>query len=187
MLRGARTTAGVLATVLVLAATSACSGNSTNKRAAAATITSASSDAVPVGTADTLPDVLLSDLDGNAIPMRSLASGTVTVLNYWYATCPPCKEEMPALGTVAKEFTGRVTFIGINPQDDAATAQAVATERGTPYRQLLDSTQRSVDALRLTGFPTTLVVRADGTIAQSVRRAITADELRTILNEVLAA
>lgn len=134
-----------------------------------------------------LPDVVLSDLEGKPVPMRTLAAGTVTVLNYWYATCPPCKEEMPALGAVAKEFTGRVTFVGINPQDDAATARAVAAERGTAYRQLLDSTQRSVDALGLTGFPTTVIVRTDGTVSQSIRRALSADELRSMLNEVLAA
>ena len=49
----------------------------------------------------------------------------------------------------------------------------MAAERGTAYRQLLDSTQRSVDALGLTGFPTTIIVRADGTIEQSIRRALT--------------
>lgn len=134
-----------------------------------------------------LPDVLLSDLEGNPVPLPSVADGSVTVLNYWYAACPPCKEEMPAFGQVAREFNGRVTFVGINPQDDASTARTVAEERGTGYRQLLDSTQRSVDALGLTGFPTTIIVRADGTIALSLRRALTADELRAMLGEVLAA
>ena len=119
--------------------------------------------------------------------MRSLVDGTPVVFNYWYATCPPCREEMPALGMLASEFTGRVTFVGINPQDDAATARSVAAERGTAYRQLLDSTQRSVDALGLTGFPTTVVVRADGSIAQSIRRAVSAEELRSILDAELAA
>ena len=101
-----------------------------------------------------LPDVLVSTLDGTAVSLPSLADGT------------------------------RVTFIGINPQDDAATAQRVATERGTTYRQLLDSTQRSVDALRLTGFPTTVLVTRFGTI-DTFRKSFTAVELRDLINRAL--
>jgi len=92
---------------------------------------------------------------------------------------------MPALATVAAEFAGRVRFVGINPQDSAEQARAVAAERGVTFEQLLDPTQRSVDALALTGFPSTVLVRADGTIASTIRRALTADELRAEINESL--
>ena len=94
---------------------------------------------------------------------------------------------MPVLAALADEFTGRVVFIGVNPQDDAPTARRVAAERGTAYRQLLDRTQRSVDALGLTGFPTTLVVRQDGVITASIRRAVSAAEMRTLLNQALGS
>lgn len=132
-----------------------------------------------------LPDVLVSNLDGTAVSLPSLATGTPLLINYWYATCPPCKEEMPALGALAAEFAGRVNFVGINPQDDAATAQRVAAERGTAYLQLLDSTQRSVDALGLTGFPTTVLVTRFGTIAGTLRKSFTEGELRDLINRTL--
>jgi len=132
-----------------------------------------------------LPDVLVSTLDGTAVSLPSLADGTPLLINYWYAACPPCKEEMPALAALAREFSGRVTFIGINPQDDAATAQRVATERGTTYRQLLDSTQRSVDALRLTGFPTTVLVSRFGTVVETFRKSFTEDQLRDLINRAM--
>ena len=127
-----------------------------------------------------LPDVVVSDLDGKPVNLRSLI-GTALVINYWYSSCPPCREEMPALGLVAGEFSDRVRFVGINPQDDAATARRVAAERGTTYTQLLDRTQRSVDALSLSGFPTTVLVASDGTIRRTLRRAVTADEIRTMI------
>jgi len=132
-----------------------------------------------------LPDVLVSTLDGTAVSLPSLAAGTPLLINYWYAACPPCKEEMPALAALAREFSGRVTFIGINPQDDAETAQRVAAERGTTYRQLLDSTQRSVDALGLTGFPTTVLVSRFGTIVATFRKSFTEAELRDLINRAL--
>lgn len=132
-----------------------------------------------------LPDVLVSNLDGTPVSLPSLASGTPLLINYWYAACPPCKEEMPALAALAREFSGRVTFVGINPQDDAETARRVAAERGTTYRQLLDSTQRSVDALQLTGFPTSVLVAADGSVIETFRQSFTEAELRDLIERML--
>lgn len=136
------------------------------------------------GPGNPLPDVLLTNLEGTPVQLGSLM-GTPLVINYWYATCPPCREEMPAFALVAAEFAGRVRFVGINPQDSAEQARAVAAERGVTFEQLLDPTQRSVDALALTGFPSTVLVRADGTITSTIREALTADELRTVINEDL--
>jgi len=165
----------VLVAAALLAALGACG---TDRPAGSAPTTSERPNS------DLLPDVLLSDLEGRPVSLGSLA-GTPLVINYWYATCPPCREEMPALATVAAEFAGRVRFVGINPQDSAEQARAVAAERGVTFEQLLDPTQRSVDALALTGFPSTVLVRADGTIASTIRRALTADELRAEINESL--
>ena len=129
--------------------------------------------------------MLLSDLDGNAVPMRSL-TGRPLVINYWYSSCPPCDRELPALAAVAAEYAGRVTFIGVNPRDDAAAARSYTASRGVTYRQLLDRTNRSVDALSLTGFPTTVLVGGDGSVRVMVRHALTADELRALIIGKLA-
>ena len=132
--------------------------------------------------ASPLPAVMVSDLDGAAVPLRSLI-GQPLLINYWYSNCPPCKEEMPALAAVATEYAGRVRFVGINPRDDAATARAVAAERGVTYEQLLDRTNRSVDAFSLTGFPSTVLVDERGNVLAVVRSAQTADELRALIQE----
>jgi thiol-disulfide isomerase/thioredoxin len=132
-----------------------------------------------------LPDVTVSDLAGQAVPLRSLI-GQPLLINYWYSNCPPCKEEMPALAAVAVEYAGRVRFVGINPRDDAATARSVAAERGTTYEQLLDRTNRSVDAFALTGFPSTVLVDDRGNVLAVVRSAQTAGELRALIEEHFA-
>lgn len=132
----------------------------------------------------TLPDVQLSDLDGRSVSLRSF-TGIPLVINYWYSTCPPCQEEMPALGAVATEFAGAVRFVGINTQDTAMVARRVAAERGAAFEHLLDRTGRSVDALALTGFPTTVFVDASGKVIRKERRALTADEVRRIIREDL--
>jgi len=125
-----------------------------------------------------LPDVTLSDVNGEPVAMRSLA-GTPLVLNYWYASCPPCEKEMPDFARVAEEVGATVRIVGINPVDDADTATSFAAGKGVQYQQLLDKTRRSVDDLGLTKFPSTVFVAADGTVIEIVGHELTADELRS--------
>lgn len=131
-----------------------------------------------------LPDVVISDLDGEPVALRSLA-GRPLVVNYWYSTCPPCMLEMPALAEVAAEYGDRVRFVGINPKDTAERARAFAAKRGVTYEQFLDHTGRSVDGLKLTVFPSTILITADGTVALVQRAALTAPELRDLIEQHL--
>jgi len=131
-----------------------------------------------------LPDVMVSSLVGEPVALRSLV-GRPLVINYWYSTCPPCLLEMPALAEVATEYGDRVRFVGINPRDTAERASAFAIDRGVSYEQFLDHTGRSVDGLELTGFPSTVLVTADGRVALVHRAALTAPLLRELIERYL--
>jgi thiol-disulfide isomerase/thioredoxin len=133
----------------------------------------------------TFPDVVLSDLDGNAVRTASLL-GAPLVVNYWFSTCPPCAQEMPAFAAVAEEYAGRVRFVGVNPLDDAATARSFAAAHGVGYELLLDRTGRGVDALGLTRFPTTVLVSPRGQIVARANHELTADELRALIQQGFA-
>jgi peroxiredoxin len=130
-------------------------------------------------TPDPLPDVTLSDVNGEPVAMRSLA-GTPLVLNYWYVQLPPVREGDAGLrrGVPMRSATS-VRIVGINPVDDADTATSFAAGKGVHYQQLLDKTRRSVDDLGLTKFPSTVFVAADGTVIEIVGHELTADELRS--------
>ena len=40
--------------------------------------------------------------------------GNAVVINFWYPSCPPCRDEMPAFQEVWEEYQGRnVRFIGL--------------------------------------------------------------------------
>ena len=58
---------------------------------------------MPAGS-EQLPDLELVDNDGDPVQLADL-EGTPLVLNYWYSSCAPCKEELPAFATVAAEFS----------------------------------------------------------------------------------
>ncbi|MDD5562321.1 MAG: TlpA disulfide reductase family protein [Thermoanaerobaculaceae bacterium] len=52
------------------------------------------------------PAVLLTDLAGQAVPLKDLL-GTATVLNFWATWCGPCRMEMPELQKLSNEFGGK--------------------------------------------------------------------------------
>jgi peroxiredoxin len=143
-------------------------------------------DRIPVATdvsGEPLPDIETEALDGDAVPLRSL-TGEPLVLNFWYSTCLPCRKEMPAFQQVHEELGPRVRLIGINPLDDAERAQDFADEVGVTYELLRDPDGRATAGLGVARFPTTVFVAADGTVLDAEPGELSADELRTRIEEL---
>lgn len=91
-------------------------------------------------------------------------SGRPLVVNFWSTTCVPCRKEMPALASAAARYAGRVAFVGIDHEDDRPAALRFVTATGVGYPVGFDPEGRTADAYRLRGLPTTVFVRADGTV-----------------------
>lgn len=143
-------------------------------------------DGIPVATdvsGEPLPDIETEALDGDAVPLRSL-TGEPLVLNFWYSTCLPCRKEMPAFQQVHEELGPRVRLIGINPLDGAERAQDFADEVGVTYELLRDPDGRATAGLGVARFPTTVFVAADGTVLDAEPGELSADELRTRIEEL---
>jgi peroxiredoxin len=130
-----------------------------------------------------LPDLELVDNDGDPVQLADL-EGTPLVLNYWYSSCAPCKEELPAFATVAAEFDGQVRFVGVNPIDSAEVNESFARDRGVQYDLLRDPDGAYATTIGVSTAPFTLFVAADGTIVRQTG-VLTADTLRSHVEELL--
>ncbi|WP_454086068.1 TlpA family protein disulfide reductase [Georgenia sp. Marseille-Q6866] len=117
--------------------------------------------------------------------------GDVVVLNFWYAACPPCRAEAPDLAAIDADYADAgVRLLGVNPRDDAATAQAFERSFEVPYPSLHDEAARGVAALQgvvpLQAMPTTVVLDAEGRVAGRVLGQIDAGVVRGMIDDVLA-
>lgn len=100
--------------------------------------------------------------------------GSVLVVNFWYAACPPCRAEAPDLAELATTYANKgVLFLGVNVFDNASGAQSFETSFDIPYPSILDA---DTGELRLafasdlppSGIPTTFIVDRDGRVAARV-------------------
>ncbi len=115
-------------------------------------------------------------------------AGHVTVVNFWATWCDPCEEEQPALQQVWTEYRERgVDFVGVNYRDDSAAASAWIDRFGVTYPSVADAPGGWADDFALRGAPTTYIADADGRIRFQISGPATADELSSVLDELLAA
>lgn len=117
--------------------------------------------------------------------------GSVVVLNFWYAACPPCRAEAPDLKEVAEDTAeSGVEFLGVNSTDDPGTAAAFERTFEVPYPSLHDSRSQGVAAMQgkvaLQAVPTTVVLDTDGRVAARVIGRVDAATLRTLIKDVQA-
>lgn len=116
----------------------------------------------------------------------------VTVVNFWYAACPPCRVEAPVLVELHETFGDEVEFVGVNVRDGAAQAASFDETFGIRYPSILDAQGAGVQ-LAFSGqiapnaVPTTIVLDSEGRIAARVSGAVQDTSiLSTLLNEELA-
>lgn len=120
--------------------------------------------------------------------------GSVTVVNFWYAGCAPCRAEAPDLEEAYQEFSPEgVKFLGINTRDQVAQAQQFAEQFGVEYPSIMDNAggravQRAfAGQVPLNAVPTTLVLDTEGRVAHRVLGQLAdASQLRTLIQETLA-
>jgi len=125
-----------------------------------------------------------ADLDG--------LRGRVVVVNFWASWCLPCREEMPALETVSRGYAeaGRpVTVIGVDASDARSEAAKFLAEVGVTYPTVYDKQglRGGVAASwSVTGLPQTWFVARDGSRAGRIGGRVTAADLRSRVDELLA-
>lgn len=105
--------------------------------------------------------------DGSKVSSDDYA-GKVTVINFWYAECAPCRQEAPILEKALQKSAGEdVAFLGVNTYNQAATARSFAKEFDVTYPSVIDVDTKSVTAafagiVPLSATPSTVVLGPDG-------------------------
>jgi cytochrome oxidase Cu insertion factor (SCO1/SenC/PrrC family) len=109
------------------------------------------------------PPFTLTGTDGRQVTLASLA-GKPAVINFWASYCPPCRAEMPLLQRLVGQRPG-MRLVLVDEGDNSQSARSFLAAVGLNQAALLDSDLSVGHAYGAIAFPTTVFVRADGTIA----------------------
>jgi cytochrome c biogenesis protein CcmG/thiol:disulfide interchange protein DsbE len=129
--------------------------------------------------------VSLPDLRGSGTFDLSAVAGKPIVLNFWSSTCGPCKQETPAMASVARSVGKNVTFVGIDTVDARAKAIAFIDKYKVPYQIAFDPDGTIADKYGVPGLPVTYFLSPSATtvIGENIG-ALTAPKLRSILRRL---
>ncbi len=117
----------------------------------------------------------LTTIDGGTLSLADL-KGSVAVLNFFATWCGPCKQEMPEFSAYAKAHPAIKLYGIVVPSNEGARLAEIVHRLPIAYPVLIcdDPTQ---EAYRIDVFPTTYVLKADGTISDIIQGAIDRDSL----------
>ncbi|MEV7662959.1 TlpA disulfide reductase family protein [Paenarthrobacter sp. NPDC089316] len=137
------------------------------------------------------PVVLKGTLFNGAEVKPEDLKGKVTVLNFWFAACAPCRIEAPQLEALHQEYKDQgVQFFGVNLRDEKATAEAFDKTFNLTYPSFNDkdgSVLLSVSGIVPPGaVPTTLVLDKEGKVASRVLGEIEKGTLKALISSAVA-
>ena len=119
--------------------------------------------------------------------------GEVLVVNFWYASCAPCRAEAPTLEAVNQQFEGKgASLLGVNVRDQVDTARAFEENYGVTYPSIADINDGSMqqafgNEVPPNAVPTTLVLDQQGRVAARILGQIKDESiLRTLVRDTIA-
>ena len=112
------------------------------------------------------PNFQLSDLQGKTVNNQNF-QGKVTLVNFWFPSCPGCVSEMPKLIKMAQDYQGKnFQILGVAvPIDPLDRVHAYVAERKMPFTVMFDA-DKSVTKLfvKTELYPTSILINQNGEI-----------------------
>ncbi len=131
---------------------------------------------------ETAPNFAFFLADGRGADLASL-QGKPVVLNFWATWCGPCRAEMPDL-VALHESEPDLVVLEVNVGEELAAVEAFATEFGMSMTVVLDEEDLIRRAYEVRNMPTTVFVKADGTIGARWAGFLAGEQLSDFVRQI---
>ena len=110
------------------------------------------------------PEFSLRDAGGAPLSLSGYRGGLV-LLNFWATWCGPCRDEMPSMENLSRNFGGQgFTVLAVNQKESAAQVTSYMRKNGLNLPAPLDSDGRVSAAYRVYGIPASYLIDATGNV-----------------------
>lgn len=131
------------------------------------------------------PAIAFELFDGSPATLADYR-GRPLVVNFWASWCPSCVAEMSAaFRPVQQSLDDRVTFLGMNLQDDRTKAIRLVEETGVLFDLAEDPRGDLYAALGGLGMPFTVFIDPNGSVVHAHNGPVTEQQLTDLITEHL--
>ncbi len=133
------------------------------------------------------PAFALRTLDGTVLTPEQLR-GKVVLLEFWATWCPPCRESLPEMMQLYREFSGPgFQIIGISEDHSQEQLESFVAQQGIRWPQVWDADGRIADQFRMAAVPSYCVLGPEGSIRFEQRgwNPETMQRLRDVIRSTL--
>jgi cytochrome c biogenesis protein CcmG/thiol:disulfide interchange protein DsbE len=118
--------------------------------------------------------------------------GKVVLLNVWATWCGPCREEMPSMEKLYREFGPQgleIIAVSVDDPGTEATILKFAKDYGITFEILHDPDKLTAKHYQVTGYPESFIIGKEGTIRRKVFAAAdwSSETNRVLIRELLGS
>ncbi|MBI2350230.1 MAG: TlpA family protein disulfide reductase [Deltaproteobacteria bacterium] len=108
------------------------------------------------------PDFILEDLSGKKLSLKSL-KGKVVFLNFWATWCVPCRQEMPTMEKLHREYKkAGLEVVAVNFRESKEVARKFVAELGLTFTILLDTNGKVSEEYGVWSLPLSYFINRKG-------------------------
>lgn len=133
------------------------------------------------------PDFVLEDLSGRRLSFKDLR-GKVVFLNFWATWCIPCREEMPMMEKLHREFKQQgLEVVAVNIKENKKAVRKFVDELGLTFTVLLDKDGKVSEEYGAWAIPLSYFINRKGEFVGKVEgdRKWDSQEARDFFRELL--
>jgi peroxiredoxin len=133
------------------------------------------------------PDFTLRSLDGSDLTLSKLR-GRPVLIDFWASWCPPCRQELPTIERLHKEFGPSLAVLGISVDGSRKDAQKAVKQDHLTFRVLWENpkSRRAIaafEAYQLQGIPRVIILDNQGRIVADLEGLAEERDLRQALQD----
>lgn len=111
-----------------------------------------------------MQDFTVTDTDGNTYTLsRLLEEKQLVILNFWYVSCAPCKEEFPYFETAHQRYGDKVQILAMSHFDSEQSIRALKEQMGLTF-PMISERLGFQEGFGLSSYPTTVIINSSGII-----------------------
>ena len=134
------------------------------------------------------PDFRGIDLVSGQPVDNATVEGKIVMVDFWSSWCVSCRVEAQDLADVYLEYADApVEFVGLAIWDEAGDTLRHIQRYGITYPNLIDEFGTTAVTYGVRGVPEKFFLDAEGTIVRKVNGPLTKEQLRDIIDALLAA